>query len=490
MNGKLIKTLAIPCALLGITRAEAKSPNVVYILADDMGYGDIRALNPDSQIPTPNLDRLCSQGMSFSEAHSGSSLSTPTRYGIITGRYCFRSSLKTWTLAGYSAPLIVPQVTTIGETLAGAGYNTAIIGKWHLGLEWPRIDAAKPWRENGASPQEVNIDFTKPIINGPHTRGFAYSYILPASLDMTPYVYIENGRVVNPSVRNIPALTAPKNARGVFYRGGLASDDFDHSKTLDVFADKAVDYLGKATADDPFFLYLALTAPHSPWYPAEEYRGRTKAGVYGDFVCHVDFVVGRIMEILEKNGLADNTILVFTSDNGADWNERDQQDFPQHSANYIYRSGKSNIWDGGHHIPFLLRWPAEVKAGTQCQQLMCLTDLMATMCEITGSQTPSSAIDSKSFYPALHGKRSYPGMRQSVVHHSAEGMFAIRRGDWKFIDGQGSGGWSKVKQDVPDAPGQLYDMRRDVGELVNLYYKEKKTVKKLKAELDEIKKAE
>ena len=493
MKMHILLTATGLCATLGSVAQTLPSakPNVIYILADDMGYGDVGALNPDCQIPTPNLDRLAGQGMIFTDAHSNSALSTPTRYGIMTGRYCFRSELKSGVLNGYSPLLIEPQTETVAEMLRGCGYETAIVGKWHLGLGWQKKDSSKKLvKGKGLMYEDSNVDFGAPLSDGPHTRGFDYSYILPASLDMSPYVYVENGVVTDQHTvaeQGHGSLADVGPERRVFWRKGTASASFDIYAVLDHFTDKAIDFIEATSEERPFFLYYPLTAPHTPWLPGEEFEGRSNAGRYGDFVCHLDDVVGRILAAVEAKGIAENTIVIFACDNGAFWDAPDRESYPLHSPNYIYRGIKADAWDGGHRIPFIVRWPSVVKAGSTCAQLVCLTDLMATLADINGTEVPLSAEDSRSFLPALEGRKNYAGKRESVVHHSGPGMFAIRRGAWKFIDGQGSGGRSQDPQDVSEAPGQLYNMKNDPSETCNLYYEKPKIVEKLKKELEELK---
>lgn len=500
MKGNILFATAGLCSVLPdpglsarVLGAEYRTarPNVVYILADDMGYGDIGAFNPECQIPTPNLDRLSREGMIFTDAHSNSSLSTPSRYGILTGRYCFRSSLKSGVLNGYAPMLIEPETETVAELLDSCGYETAVIGKWHLGLGWQKKDPSKRLtRGKGHIQNDTNVDFTAPLSDGPHTRGFDYSYILPASLDMSPYVYVENGVVADKhtiSESGYGSLDDEGPERRVFWRRGTASASFDIHTVLDHLADKAVDFIKNRTSGSPFFLYFPMTAPHTPWLPGAEFTGRSKAGRYGDFVCHLDDVVGRVLNAIEAEGLAGNTIVIFASDNGAFWDSPDRASYPQHAPNYIYRGIKADVWDGGHRIPFIVRWPEVVKRGSSCDHLVCLTDLMATLADINGVEVPASAEDSRTFLPALEGRYHDKSMRTSVIHHSGPGMFSLRRGKWKFIDGQGSGGRSRDIQDVPQAPGQLYDMRKDPSETRNLYYDKPAVVENLRRELEALK---
>jgi arylsulfatase A-like enzyme len=453
---------------------EGRKPNIILILADDMGYGDIQRLNAESKVSTPHLNKLCDDGMRFTDAHSNSAVSTPTRYGILTGRYCFRSSLKRGVLNGYSQPLIERDRPTIASILKSNGYQTACIGKWHLGLDWSRIDAT----QNASGD---NVDFTRPLSYTPNDAGFDESYILPASLDMPPYVYIHNRQVTDTRMVDVPKKGSP---RGVFWRDGKASQSFSNSDCLDHFTGKAKEYIaGHASGKRPFFLYFPLTAPHTPWLPAERFRGMSGAGTYGDFVMHVDNVVGQIVATLDSLGISDETMLIFTSDNGADWKPEDKAGYP-HEANYIWSGRKSDAWDAGHHVPLIIKYPAMVEYGSSSPALVCLTDIAATVAGITGAIVPNGAAeDSENFRQILSGQSDVA--RQTIIHHSINGKFAIRQGKWKLIDCSGSGGWSAAENDsLP--PVQLYDMEADPKERINLYAQELQKVEELKKLLNAI----
>jgi arylsulfatase A-like enzyme len=471
-----------------LTAAAQNKPNTVYILTDDLGYGDLKCLNPNSQIPTTNMDRLSKEGVIFTNVHSNSAVSSPTRYGILCGRYAFRSTLKKGVLGGYSEPLIEKSRATAPQILQKAGYQTAIIGKWHLGLEWGISKTLKPQLDsNNKVVPGSTVDYSLPLTDTPNDHGFDYSYIIPASLDMNPYVYIENRKVENPKMKMMAGSSSP---RGVFWRKGLASADFDITQTLDHFSDRAINYIEKYKSPKPFFLYVTLPSPHTPWLPGAKFQGKSGAGTYGDYVCHVDDVVGRILDAIDKKGLKENTIVIFTSDNGADWKAGDKEAFPLHNANYIFKGEKSDIWDGGHHIPFLVRWPKVAKKGTVNQDLICLTDFFSTCVELTGQTIePGAGEDSFSMLSAIKGTSTPKTSRTEMIHHSINGMFALRSGKWKFVDGNGSGGWTKEAN--PDKfEGQLYDMVNDPQEKVNLYASMPDVVKKLRARLNEIKKGD
>jgi arylsulfatase A-like enzyme len=449
-------------ALASAAAAEPRRPNIVYILADDLGWGDLGCYNAKSAVPTPNADRLASQGMRFTDMHSPSAVCTPTRYGILTGRYCWRSRLKKGVLWGYSPNLIEQNRLTLAGMLKKRGYYTAGVGKWHLGLG-----------------MEEKVDYAKPLRPGPLDHGFDYYFGIPASLDMDPYVYFENDRVVEAPTSS---TAGEKEPRGVFWRAGAMAPSFQIPEVLPTLTERAVRIIReRAAKSQPYFLYFALSGPHTPWVPKKEFQGRSQAGLYGDFVAQVDDTLGRVLKAIEESGKASNTLIVFTSDNGADWKIADKQKFA-HRANADWRGEKADIWDGGHRIPFLARWPAAVRAGSVSDELGCLTDFFATAAEIVGLKLPKDAAeDSYSLLPALEGRKTKP-IREAIVHHSSEGMFSIRQGEWKLELGLGSGGFSppRTEKPTPGGPlGQLYNLRRDPGETENLWLKEPATVKRL-----------
>ncbi len=408
--------------------SQAARPNIVYILCDDLGYGDIHAFNPDrGKIPTPNIDRLAAEGMCFTDAHSGSSVCTPTRYGILTGRYAWRTRLQKGVLQGMSPPLIADNQLTVGALLKKHGYTTGVIGKWHLGLQF----AENTWAD--------------PIPDGPLQHGFDYYFGISASLDMPPFVYLENERVTEtPSVQK------------KWVRTGPAAQDFEAINVLPDLTHKAVDYItahaaaAKQTGPDakPLFLYVAFTAPHTPILPTPQWQGKSGLGPYGDFVMETDWAAGEVLKALAAAGLADNTLVIFTSDNGcspaADVKKLEAQG---HYPSAEFRGYKADIWDGGHRIPLVARWPGKIEAGSHTRSLTCLTDLIATCADIVGEKLPDTAAeDSVSMWPVLTSQALDAG-REAVVHHSIDGLFAIRKGKWKLELCAGSGGWApRAKQ--------------------------------------------
>lgn len=446
-----------------------RAPNIVYVLADDLGYGDVSALNEKSKLKTAHTDHLAAEGMRFTDAHSNSAVCSPTRYGILTGRYCFRSRLKKGVLDGYSPPLIEEGRMTVASFLKKQGYHTACIGKWHLGWDWTKNTPGK--RED--------VDFTGPVRNGPDVNGFDYYYCHCGSLDMAPYVYVENGKATSQ-----PDRMTESKARFGWWRKGPTGADFDHADVLPNVTRRGVRYIrDRAATGEPFLLYLALPAPHTPILPTREFQGKSGTNPYGDFVLQVDASIGQIAQAVEDAGIRENTLFIVASDNGCS----PEADFKElagfgHRPSYVYRGYKSDAYDGGHRIPFVVRWPARVRAGSVCGETICLTDLLATCADILGDALPGNAgEDSVSILPALLGKKRGKPLREATVHHSIDGMFAIRQGPWKLIQGKGSGGWSLPEKSVPPgAPtGQLYNMEEDVGETANLYEKRPDVVKRL-----------
>jgi arylsulfatase A len=472
------------CKSLGAgARPDGKRPNIVFILADDLGYGDPTCYNKDSRIPTPQIDRLAGQGVRFTDAHTPSAVCTPTRYGLLTGRYCWRSRLKQGVLNGYSEPLIETDRLTVASLLKKHGYNTGCAGKWHLGLGWVRKDTGK---KAGAG----NVDWAKPATHGPHSLGFDYSYILPASLDMDPYCWLENGRLVEAPTGHTPGSERRWSGGGGYWRAGAIAPSFDFYAVLPTVAAKSVEFLKRQSAERPFFLYAALTAPHTPWMPTNEFRGKTKVDWYGDFVTEVDWAVGQIVKAVDDAGFADNTLVVFTSDNGSHW-PADQIEKFHHRANGPWRGQKADIHEGGHRVPFICRWPGKIRPGTQSRQTICLTDMLATFATVVNDTLPEdSGQDSYNILPAMLDPDLSRPIHEAVVHHSISGMFAIRQGPWKLVQGLGSGGFTPPRQikPKPGGPdGQLYNLDDDPGEQKNLWLDQPEIVKRLSTLLDRYK---
>ena len=453
-------------AVLLCGSAAAKTPNIVFILADDMGYGDVRALNPKSSIPTPHLDRLSTEGMTFTDAHTPSAVCTPTRYGLLTGRYAWRTRLRSGVLNGYSEPLIEEDRPTVASFLQQRGYHTGMVGKWHLGLGYAK------------TPDGKTFNFSKPVSDGPHTRGFDFSFVIPASLDFPPYFYLRDGKPTQ-----APTLTQAAQPFPPFLRKGERGPDLEMEDCLDDLRKQAVAYLERrAGAEEPFFLYFALTAPHKPVLPHRRFRGKTELGPYGDFITQVDSTVGEVLKALDELGLRDNTLVIYTSDNGSFMRRQDDAkaadhvsdetlqayNAGHHTANHVFRGTKADIWEAGHHVPFFARWPGAIEPNSQSDETICLTDIFATVAEIAGTEAPKNAAeDSFSILPLLRGE-GWTSPRAPVIHHSSDGMFAIRDGQWKLVLGNGSGGREQPKGKPFEKPYQLFDLSSDLSERTNV----------------------
>lgn len=464
---KLLLLIAIGLILFSSCtqkKESTKKPNVIIILADDMGYGDVQALNPDSKIPTPNLNRLAEEGVTFKDAHTPSSVCTPTRYGLLTGRYCWRSRLKRGVQNGYGPPLIESDRSTIASLLKETGYSTGIVGKWHLGLGFQKDTAD-------------NFDFSKPLNYSPNDLGFDYSYIIPASLDFPPYIYIQNKEITE-----YPSLEENSSKFPAFWRKGERSPEFVMEETLDHLVAKANDFIeNNANKENPFLLYFPLTAPHKPVLPHKRFNGSTNLGPYGDFVHQVDWTVGEILNKLDELKIKENTIVIYTSDNGSfmfrlQSGENDHvndetiqaYDETNHTSNFVFRGTKADIWEAGHRVPFFVRWPEKFKPGSTVENTICLTDMYASLAEIVKQPVlGSDAEDSFSFISLLNNTDSAYS-RPPVIHHSVSGMFAIRKGDWKLVLGNGSGGRELPKGKAFEEPFQLFNLKNDLSEKNNV----------------------
>lgn len=448
-------------ALLVIAGSRASAgdrPNIVYVLCDDLGYGDVQCLNPEhGKIPTPCADRLASEGMVFTDAHSGSSVCTPTRYGLLTGRYSWRTKLQSGVVTGFAPCLIAEDRPTVANFLQANGYQTAIIGKWHLNFQYCDPETGQAYRARDFKSPPVG---TK-IPDGPTHRGFDYFHGFHHARDMQ--TVIENDTVIahDPPINMLPRLTT-----------------------------KSVEYIDQhAQGEKPFFLYVALGSPHTPILPTKEWQGRSGLGDYGDFVMQTDHALGEISAALERNGLTDNTLVIFTSDNGCSKAAGiNTLALAGHRVSANLRGSKADIWDGGHRVPFVVRWPGKVTPGSTSDQLICHVDLLATVAELTSQPLPTgSGEDSVSFLPALNGE-PIVSTRAGVVHHSISGHFAYRQGPWKLALARGSGGWTspKEKQVAADSPkAQLYHMQEDIGETDNQYLTKPSVAERLLEQLEQ-----
>jgi len=451
--------------------AAAERPNIVIILVDDMGYSDPGCFNPESRIPTPNIDSLARAGMRFTDAHAPGSVCHPSRYGRLTGQYPFRTDVSVWR----KQPLIKEGQMTIASLLKSAGYHTAMVGKWHLGF-----------RENG---------YDRPLPGGPVDRGFDTFFGIRASTDIPPYFYIRGDRAVEPPTDHIEAHRSDgwSPIQGAFWRAGGIAPNLHLEDVLPRFTDEAVEVIrshAKTRQRQPLMLYLAYPAPHTPWLPAPLFRGTSKAGLYGDFAVMVDAMIGRVLQMLENAGLANDTLVIFSSDNGPVWYDHDVTRFGHDSTRGL-RGMKGDAWEGGHRMPFIVRWPGKVSAGSVSHQTICFTDMLATFADVVHVPLPEGAgPDSFSILPVLLGKQpENKPIRGPLVIASANGLMTIRSGPWKLIAGLGSGGFTKPGrvQPTPGGPrGQLYNLDEDLAESNNLYLQKPDVVKRLSDQLSRI----
>ena len=472
-----LQILAIVFSGLCAGTQAADRPNILLILVDDMGYGDPGCYHPESKIPTPQIDRLASEGMRFTDAHAPGPLCHPSRYGLMTGRYPFRTDVSVWP----SQPLIEKGQVTIASLLRAQGYDTAMVGKWHLGF-----------RENG---------YDQPLPGGPVDCGFNRFFGLRASTDIPPYFYIRGDRAVTPPTNHIAENHSAgwSSIQGAFWREGGIAPDLQLKDVLPEFTEEACAIIqaqaARSPADrKPWMLYLAYPAPHTPWLPSEEFAGKSGAGMYGDFVMMVDAQIGRVLASLEQADMTRETLVVFTSDNGPVWNPQDVGKFG-HDASGGLRGIKGDAWEGGHRMPFIVRWPGRVKPGTVTDQTICFTDLLATFAEICGQPLPAGAgPDSFSILPVLEDRqpKDQPVRGPIVMQAGNFSTMSIRSGDWKLINQPGSGGFSKptkIKPEPGGPTGQLYNLRDDPAEMNNLYQQHPEIVKRLNTEMQSIEKS-
>ena len=454
---------------------ESSRPNIIFIMADDLGYGDVSCYNPDSKIQTPNMDLMASQGKIFLDAHTPSAVCTPTRYGVLTGRYPWRSELKQGVLWGYSAPLITPERLTIASMLKQADYNTAVVGKWHLGLDWSftvedeSLKNAKDYVKVGNS-----VDFNQPFSGGPLDLGFDYFYGMAASWDMPPYVWLENNM----------ATVLPTEITREMGRKGHASPGMKPEHALPELTKKSVELIHQySNQDSPFFLYFPLPSPHDPIAPNDEFIGTSEAGEYGDFVVETDWVLGQIIQALDEAGISENTLLIFTSDNGPERHMIKRKTEYNHYSSGILKGCKRDNWEGGHRVPFLAKWPGKIEAGSKSHEVISLVDMIATFSDIAKTTIPQKyAEDSYSILSELNGTNNDSPIREATIHASSSGRFAIRKGDWKLMMHLGSGG---NKYELTDSSEiQLFNLKDDLSEEYNLHKENPQIVNELKALLE------
>ncbi len=500
MLRRLTSASALLLSIGAFAPAAARLPNLVIVFADDMGFGDPRVYNPRSRIPTPHIDALAARGMRFTDAHATSSVCTPSRYGLLTGRYPWRSRLPVGIVNSWGGPVIARDRLTLGKALQSKGYATACIGKWHLGWDWPvqgggylsdeleGVNVGPNYETYGQ-----RIDFARPVKEGPVTRGFDY-YFGDDVPNFPPYAFIENDRVLDNPADRMPANKGQ--------RAGPMMPRWDLWAAQPTITARAIQWLEDRAAapDTPFFLFMPLLGPHTPIVPSAEHRGKSEAGPYGDWVHQMDAILGKVVAVLERTGTIENTVVVFTSDNGSPARSgigsfgatRTVTELYSHVPNAPWRGLKADAWEAGHRVPLVVRWDGTVPPAAVSQRTVCLTDLFATFSEIVGFDMPDgSGEDSHSLLPALTGSGAHA--RKLTVHHSLAGLFAVRKGPWKLILGDGSGGFSSPKGRIlgpsEEHPSQLYLLSEDPGERRNLAVSRQAKAAELRRDLDRVRNA-
>lgn len=461
--------------LFAISSRAAEKPNIVFILADDMGYGDLKAFNPESRIPTPHLDELARSGICLTDAHSGGSTCKPSRYALLTGRFAARKNN-----FNDNFPIIAEDRATVASMLRNNGYRTAMVGKWHLGFD------RKAKRSQDGS-KRLDFDYSLPLTGGPADRGFDFFFGMHASLDIQPYFYIRNRGATKPASNTVEASTSVggkegwNRIQGAFWRAGKIAPDFKFEEVTPRFADEACGVIESHDKNKPLFLYLALPSPHTPWLPAKKFLGKSGVGMYGDFVMTVDGIVGQVLASLNKVGMSQNTLVMFSSDNGPVWYQKDVEKFGHRSVGPL-RGIKGSAWEGGHRVPFIARWPDQIPAGSRNDRTIAFADIFATAAEAAGQKTigKGAGEDSVSFLPTL----LFPDQKQeprTPILHAGQ---VIRDGDWKLINTKGSRGFGADRSKTYSIA--LYNLKDDLSEQNNLASAMPEKVERLRKKLSHV----
>ena len=495
---KFIVLIVLSSLLLsGCTKKETALPNIVIIYADDMGYGDLNCQNPDSKIPTQNLDQLASEGMRFTDAHSSSGICSPSRFALLTGMYHWRR--QHGIVQAFGKPFFKDTDITLPQLLKEDGYTTACIGKWHLGWNWEfkgKPTGPYPARKKNPWYYTVkDIDWSGPVAGGPLDRGFDY-YFGDGTINFPPYTWVENDQLLEiPSkdidMDNFGFETKEGNWE---FRKGPAVEGWDPYKVLPTLTRKTVEWIGNQKQENPFFLYFALPSPHAPIIPNNEFIGKSKAGGYGDFMFQTDWVIGQVLKALKEKGLEENTIVIFTSDNGPEKYAFARAEKYNHFSMGDLRGLKRDVWEGGHHVPFIIKWPGQVKPGSVSNELISQIDIMATLTGITGIKLPQGAApDSYSFLPIINGKSNSP-IRNELIHNTNESKWGLRKGDWLYINDK-SGEHSKMPETFKElrgyedfeTEGLLFNIKEDPEQVNNLYENYPEKVKEMDQGIEDYK---
>ncbi len=499
MNKTLFSLVCYLTLALIVTRIEVSAkpdetlrPNILIILTDDMGYGDVTALNRDSRIPTPNLDRLAKEGLSFTDAHSSGSYCVPSRYGLLTGRYMWRTRLGSGgNLANFGGTLIEPGRKTIADILHDEGYYTGLVGKWHQGIDWKLLDesAREDIRLNPNYQNFQNIDFASPVVKGLNDYGFDYSFATNGSAEMNPCTFIENNRAAV-----IPTLSSEeaKEKHGEWYGrdDNIIAEGYTMDRLIPTLSKKACDFVEMATRtkpDQPFFLYYAMTTPHNPIVPNKEFVGKSRAGAYGDFVVELDHHVGKLLHKIAELGIEKNTVVIFTSDNGPvnrtkgyqqRWVRGDTSIYG-HDCNGPFSGWKGGLQEGGHRVPFFVRWPEKIKADESCATTIIFNDVIPTLAEMLNIKLDSNiAEDGESFFKALTGEARPESFHEAIVHNNSKGTFTIRRDAFKLtVDGPKT--TAQIQDDTFPASFTLHDLNKDIEEITDVSHNHPEVVKEM-----------
>lgn len=482
------------------TEVEKLPPNIVIIYADDMGYGDLNTQNQASKIPTPHLDKLASEGMRFSDAHSSSGICSPSRFALLTGSYHWRR--QHGIVGAFGKPFFHDSDFSLPQMLKGKGYRTACIGKWHLGWNWdfknPPSGKVMQWGKMRDVYLPEDIDWTQPISGGPLDRGFDY-YFGDGTINFPPYAWVENDRILEAptEVMDIHDIGFDTKEGNWEFRPGPKVKDWNPYEVLPTLSQKTSDWIRSQDGKQPFFLYFALPSPHAPIIPNDEFDGSSEAGGYGDFMVQTDWVIGQVLKALEEAGLEENTLVLFSADNGPEAYAWERAEKYGHFSMGDFRGLKRDVWEGGHHVPFLVKWPGKIEAGTVSQEFISQVDVMATLAKITGVELPEDAApDSYDFTPVLFGQEYPSPLRAAGIHNTYASIWAIRQGDWLYIN-DSTGGHRKLPdsfkalRDYEDfnSPGLLFDMANDAEQRINLYEKFPEKIAELDSLLQEYRKS-
>ncbi|MEM9673409.1 MAG: arylsulfatase [Cyclobacteriaceae bacterium] len=456
-----------------------KQPNIVIIYADDMGYGDLNCQNPNSKIPTPYLDQLASEGMRFTDAHSSSGICSPSRFALLTGTYHWRRQHNI--VNSFGEPFFKEGDFTLAQLLKDNGYTTACIGKWHLGWDWKfkndpsgRVMQRERYRQFYRA---KDVDWSGPIEGGPLARGFDY-YFGDGTINFPPYAWIENdGPLVIPTTNlDINNIRHETKEGSWEFRPGPMVEDWDPYQVLPTLTDKTVSWIEQQEADQPFFLYFALPSPHAPIIPNDEFVGKSQAGGYGDFMVQTDWVAGQVLNALKEQGLEENTIVIFSSDNGPERYAFNRAEKYQHFSMGELRGLKRDVWEGGHHVPFIMKWPGVIEAGSVSEEVISQVDIMATVAAIINAELPSgAALDSYNLLPVITNQEYASPLREATVHNTYENIWGLRKGNWLYIN-DSTGQHSKMPESFKELRGYqdfdseylLFDLQADPGQRHNL----------------------